>query len=264
MAEHKQPRPDSRLPAGLGIGAHVCAPPYSELPTLSIVGGRTEPPLGSVVYATGGSVLAVLELLAGAIEKWPWVAPCAGLPPTETLAPRYAALRRPFDVRLAVVHVDPARPITPTAVARAVAARPCPVGDNMAGWIADRADAPHLAAPLVEQFAYALGERSDLPRSVSWYSRAFSAQLRLTARDWRAVARLVQALHRHGVRNRMPHRTMHDPDPQLSLRTTRCHSMKYLGRTWSSVTSCVGWEWILECVMRKHLPATRAAPRRRV
>ena len=73
------PPPDSGLPAHLDVALHVCPPPYEGLTAFPLTAGRSEPPLGALVCATGGSVLGTLEQLAVAIHRWPWVAPCVGL-----------------------------------------------------------------------------------------------------------------------------------------------------------------------------------------
>ncbi len=225
--------------------------PYDTLLPLLLGKGNPQPPLGSVVYATGQSVLAVLEQLAVAIEKWPWLAPCAGLPSTEYVAEKYAALNRLLGPRLAVVRLHAGQSIAPAAAANAVALRQKPGAASLAGWVCTRLAAYDLATPLMDQFAYALGEQPRLPHTASRYSRAFTPHGRLTARDWRAVARLIHTLHCHVVQDRLPGSNQdRGGDAPLSLRTTQHYSVKYLGRAWGWSKRLVGWEWILESVLR--------------
>lgn len=250
---HEVRKPDSPLPAHLGVELYICPPPYAGVNVCSLVGGRTEPPLGSVMYATGQSVLAVLDQLAMAIWKWPWVAPCAGLAPTEYVAQKYASLDRLLGSRLAVVHVQAGQPVTPAGVAGAVAMRNPPHASSLVGWTCTRLDDPSLASPLMAQFAYALRERADLPRSVSWYSRTFAEHGSLRAKDWRVAARLVVEHHLEVRRRLSGRRGGGRPDEfSLSSGTARRYSVKYLGRVWSSAIQYVGWEWVLESILRKH------------
>src|SRR5574341_11037 len=251
MAENEPPVPVPFLPAHLGVELQVCSPPYERLQGISVGGNvRLEPPLGSVIYATGRSVLAVLEQLAVAIDRWPWIAPCACLPATEYAAEKYASLDRILRSRLAVVRMRSAEAPTAVDVTRAVAMRNQPTAGSLAGWLCVNTGAQSLAAPLVEQFAYALGERPSLPHSVSFYSRVF-APGGLRARDWRAVATLVRA-HQLTVRGRFRRGTARDsiglaPSP----RTLDAYAIRYLGRTWRSASQQVGWEWLLELVIRR-------------
>jgi hypothetical protein len=193
--------------------------------------------------------LAVLEQLAGATEKWPWIAPCAGLPDTEYVAEKYAALDRLLRMRLAIVRLHPGQVVTPVAVAKAVAARYAPTPEGLGGWICRRVGVQELSTALVEQFAYAFGARLDLPHSKSWYSRTFSPR-RLTARDWRAVARVASA-HHVAVRERLKLRGDREGPPKLSVRAASRYAVKYLGMTWASAIQRVGWEWVLESVVRR-------------
>ena len=250
-------------PAYLASDLRLCAPPYEHLVPLAAAGNDADPvspPLVAVVYAAGPCVLAALEQLAIAIDQWPWVAPCIGLPPSEYVAAEYAALRRPFGARLAVVPVRPGRDVAPRAIAAAVARRPQPSAGALAGWIVTRLQAQHLATPLVERLGHALGERSELPRSRSSYSRVFAPPVRLRAMDWERLATLVHALHRAG-RGQESGRTVGSfgSGRPRSARTLNTYAITYLGRTWGSASQCVGWEWVLEAVLRKQQRA-RAAP----
>jgi len=251
VREHGRATSDSWLPAHVGVELHVCPPPYQVGHTAGLAGNLPAPPLGSIVYATGRSVLAVLEQLVVAIKQWPWVAPCAALPPTEYAAEKYAALDGSLRERLAVVHLRPGKAANPTDAARAVAMRHAPTADSLAGWICTRLGAQDLSAPLVEQVAYALGEQASLPHSTSWYSRAFSSHSRFAAKDWRAAATLVRA-HHLLVRERLRFGSVADGDsaPALLLRTTSRYSTKYLGATCGSAIQRVGWEWVLEAILR--------------
>jgi hypothetical protein len=248
MVEHEPPVPGPFLPSHLGVELHVCSPPYHRLDRIPR-GGRPGPPLGSVVYAMGRGVMAVLEQLNAAIREWPWVAPCAGLPSTEYVTEKYSSLERLLRARLAVV--PPGQPVNCLAVARAVAARPQPNAGSLAGWICSRLGAGDLAAPLIEQFQRALGGREALPRSVASYSRLFGRYGNLKAKDWRAIARLL-VLHHVTVQKHLVGRVVSGEGFDLVPSTAGRYSVKYLGKTWTSALQHVGWEWVLECALRKY------------
>lgn len=246
--------PKSWLPAHVATDLRVCAAPYERLGAIALNAANQRPPLGSVVYASGRSVLAVLEQLALAMLRWPWVAPCIGLPPSEYVAEEYAALRRPFGSRLAVIPVAAGREVLPRHIARAVAIRPQPSAGILAGWIVTRLQAQDLATPLLERLAHALGERSALPRSRSSYSRRFARHAPLRATDWERLATLVWTLHRVGrERSGAPAAPGPGIDHRVSGRTMNSYAIKYLGRTWGSASQCVGWEWVLEAALRKEV-----------
>jgi len=241
--------------ARVGVALWVCAPPYERMVPLAPAGNDADPvspPLGAVVYAAGPCVLAALEQLAIAIAQWPWVAPCIGLPPSEYVAEEYAALRRPFGGRLAVVPLRAGREVAPRELAAAVARRPPPSAGALAGWIVTRVEAQDLATPLVERLGHALGERSGLPRSRSWYSRVFAPHRGLRATDWERLATLVDAL-RQVARGHDRGRAVGSfgNGRARSERTLNTYAITYLGRTWSSASQCVGWEWVLEAALRK-------------
>lgn len=234
----------------LGVDLQVCQPPYRAFDALSLTERHAGPRVGSVVCGTGRSTLAVLEYLALAIEKWPWVAPCAGLPPSEYLAQQYAALQRPFDIRLAVVHVPAGRRISAPDVVKAVIARPTPGAANLVAWICQRLQLPDLATPLLEQLTRAFDPESELPRSAASYSRLFSSRGKFKAHDWQALARLIR---RHSLAQQRARPFLNPRDISSStqtLRTATKHARKYLAMSLRAATALVGWEWVLERALR--------------
>lgn len=237
-----------KVPAYLAAQVWVCPSPYNALKPISLTARQSEPPpLGSVVYASGQSVLAALEYLALAIERWPWVAPCIGLPPSEYSARERADLVVRFGERLAnVLAPAGAAAPSPATIAAAVAQRKAPSARVMAEWVATRLQLPEIAVPLLEQFSYAPGESSSkLPRSKATYSRSFSHAGSLTAHDWRAIGRLAG----HLATRKNPRVAQHPA--RLFARTASRHVKRYLGMGWAEASALVGWEWVLERVLQE-------------
>lgn len=253
--EHR-PAVESEWPSYRGVELYVCPPPYQRLLGAALLSRDPEPTPGAVAYATGQSVLAVLERLAAVVSRWPWVAPCAGLSPMEHVAEKYASLNGLLGNRLAIVHVRAGQTVTAQAIADAVAKRQEPGKTALTAWICARLSSRDLAAPLAEQFEYALGERASLPRSLSFYSRAFAAHTGLSARDWRAVTQLIRTLHWHVSQARLGRdRTASRCGPPLEMRSAQRYTVRYLRSAWSFSRQLVGWEWVLEAALRNHPPS---------
>lgn len=228
----------------------LCAPPYHACPPLALVGTGIEPPWGSAVCATGQSVLAMLELLAHALERWPWISPAVALPVTEQATFPSAPFAEALTGRLATVAGgDPGSSVTPRQIVSAVALRPAATPRALAGWASTRLNARGLLEPLEEQFSYALGDRPSLSRDSASYSRLFTPVSQFTARDWRAVARLVRALHTAAREKVAPRAESSTSTIPGSKRSVRRYVRRYLDMTWATAATLVGWEWILECAL---------------
>lgn len=231
---------------------YVCAPPYQVLSQVPLVGETgIELPWGSVICATGPSVLAKLELLVLAVERWPWIAPALTLPVSERETEVRAPIAEDLAERLAILYTvgDAPSPIKPRPVISAVTLREPPTSRTLAVWASRRLNAGDLREPLEEQFAYALGERSSLSRSRSTYSRRFARGSDLSARDWGALARLVWALCA-AVRKKQGHPPAASAKPiAVSQRSLRRYVRKYLDMTWGTATGIVGWEWVMESAL---------------
>jgi hypothetical protein len=201
--------------------------------------------LGTVVFGTGDTTLAVLAELTAATYRWPWVVPCIALPikhePLEPLLMLVTELRD----RLAVVKEwRRTVPVAPATIVAAVRRRAMPTAYGLARWIAQRVNREELETPLRSQFLEALeGVAASSILSVSTYSRLFARHGRYTARDWRAVACLCA----HAVAPEYPCCSLRE---KLRLRAARHYAHKYLGLPYQVMTERVGWEWVLEAALR--------------
>lgn len=226
-----------------------CAPPYHELAPLRLA-GDFEPPYGSVVCEAGHGVLDMLERLAAAVHRWPWISPSVCLTGEEHNPVVLTGLSPVFSERLAVcVLPDSDRP-TPEGLVRSIALRKSPSSRALAIWASARLRATDAVEALEEQLARGLGESGSLTRSSATYSRVFRRYSQFTAHDWRALGRLVGQLHEARQRT-LPGRPAPGKQPHAVSRAVRRHARVYLGMPWRTATHLAGWEWEMECALKR-------------
>jgi len=143
--------------------------------------------------------------------------------------------------RLAVAHVrDAASFVQPAVVLAAVRSRAAPRAETLAAWVGYRVRSRELGNALTAQFGQALGgQPASRLGSTATFSRIFARYGPLTARDWRAVARLAV----DGAWTEQP------LAPRLPFRTLLQYLKKYV-RPQSRTIDRVGWEWVMESVLR--------------
>jgi hypothetical protein len=196
---------------------------------------------GAILLDRADNPLAGLGRLTLHIQRRPWLVPCLAVPPGEGPLDPLLHLVSELRNRLAVVHLqESSSPIPASAVLTAVRNRPAPDADVLAGWVGYRLKSRELGTALSAQFREALGGPSASTfGSAATFSRLFARYGPLTARDWRAVARL--AVDRAW--------TDQATAPRLPFRTLLAYLKKYV-RPKSRTIDRVGWEWVMESALR--------------
>ena len=206
-------------------------------------------PLTSVLVIDLAGGVPAIQAAVDVHETNPWCPVCVVVPAAPLEVAILGAMRSLS--RALLVERQARDPwLSGSAIVSALRAAPEPGSDRMAEYIVGRTNGGDLAYVLSACLAPAWqsGQKSHAP-SRSTLSRWLSAFGSLSARDWRAVARLIRALHRP------PH-----PDAsveqiawahQLDPRTLRESSVRYLGMTARDAAERPGWEWKLETVLRR-------------
>lgn len=142
-----------------------------------------------------------------------------------------------LDERVACVIMDLSGNAPASAdLIRAIRDRSRPSATVMARYISSRIDAPDIVSALEHQFSGALtGARAPTDRSVASYSRFFHRFGSLTAKDWRALARLAVSLGRPSA-----HTTALD----YSQSSRYCR--RYLRTDITAASALLGWERVFE------------------
>lgn len=241
------------------------APPYDAFAAWT-QNDADRAPLGTIVHASGPSALAALGSVVLALRSCPWLVPVVTLPPDERQLEPLVELVVELRGRVAVVQpAATARVGTPAALIGAATRRPLPRPEVLSSYVTARLSAPDLQEPLTEQFCQAF-ESSTVPcRSVATYSRLFARHGPYTARDWRALARLV---HDHCVRQSGAwrkadgwlQRRAADTTPVTLNRTAEHYARHLLGMSLRAAGERVGWEWVLEYAIRRagYVPTVKA------
>jgi hypothetical protein len=195
-------------------------------------------PAGSIVCAIDSNLLASLCDLLVTLHSCPWVLPSIVVvhQDVEFVQPIVRSMST-LDGRLACV-LSESKCRTPRApeVLGAFKARCKPTASVMARYVALRLGSPEILDPLEHQFSDALqGSTAPTDRSVATYCRLFQRYGRLTARDWRAIARLADFISRLQGLNELG----------ASSRWDR-YCRKYLDLRLRAATSAIGWETVLE------------------
>ncbi len=251
-------RPNPTLLQSNAVAMRVVSPPYDTIVPLDHFTARRLPlPLGAIVFGTDQSVLSRVSHAAVALMRDPWVIPCLVLPPGEDDHGWLRELVPTLGIRLAVVEVpDASSSVSISALLEAVRSRPSPDAFDLASYVTERLEASELDELLASQFTEALGGKPACSsHSIATFSRQFRRCGQFTARDWRAIARLVPRLTAPGTAE------SEEPGEPNGLclasgRTLYRHVRKYLGMSRERAGQYLGWEWILERALREGSYAT--------
>jgi len=230
------------------VGSRVLSPPYeTAVPLQDFTAAEKSLLLGSVVYGTDQSILGRLGQLAVAVTRDPWVIPCLLLPPGEDVHGWLRDLVPMLGTRMAIVRVSSTTALASVGqIIDAVQRRPKPTASDLSTYVSMRLASPDLGSLLTPQFQEALGgESASSAHSLATYSRQFRKYGVLTARDWRAIARLAILLRRPS-RLEGPGGRYRDPLSFAQGKTLHRHIRKYLGMSLSRARQLLGWEWIIE------------------
>lgn len=230
------------------------APPYAKMEIW--VPARAEwAPLGTIVYSSGSSALAVVGSVAIALRSCPWLIPVITLPSPEERFEPLVQIVGELQGRVAIAHQTLSTETTLVAMVDAVRRRGPPRPETMSHYCASRSSAPELLEPLTEQFAQALGTSSVRSRSVATYSRLFAHHGPYTAHDWRSLARLAHDLCALPPRlgpspDGLTWRTT-DSNATIRNRTANRHARRFLAMSFAAAGQRLGWECVLEYALRR-------------
>jgi hypothetical protein len=219
----------------------LLAPPYN----FPVPFGSGRPPLGTIIVvdlADGATARLAVTLHRSA----PWCPVCVLLDSSPLTLDLYRSLRR-LPSSSAVIEGPPAgSPPDSDRIVHAVRTRPEPTAGQLARYVGRRATRPDLRLPLKACFDCGLAGRGPPPSLRRWLSRKLQKFGPLTARDWGAVAQLLPVLRSIDLSlDRYAYEYGKDP------RTVRSRLHRYAGVTAGEARTRVGWEWLLEAVLRK-------------
>ncbi len=222
-------------------------PPYKETQTI-VIGSRLKMgvPLGTIACGTGQTSLQALCALIVFLRQYPWVVPCLAASEDVAALHYVARLIPTLKDRIVVCNLPRGcKALPPQLIVRQVKRRITPDPSSLATYVVNRVGSNELQELLIEQFYLALtDDLSGLTRSVATCSRVFSRFGNLTARDWRAMARLACRLCGSGE-------TQISQASRISFKTALRHTHRYLGMSLDTAAKRVGWEWVLERVLRR-------------
>lgn len=207
-------------------------------------------PVGAIAYVSTRPFVAAFQELDDVIARWPWAIPCISLALEERHLEPVVRNQSPVGARLALCTGPSREPPAPHQVLAAAWTRPSASADMMADFVAARIGQPHRNVILTEQFLLAMGEISMPAISRSTMSRRFRALGALRAQDWRAVARLAAEVHEitnHAARDGREV----DVGRALSAAGQRTRR-KYLAVPPAAMSGLIGWESVLEHVLRRY------------
>ena len=215
----------------------IIVPPY-----VTTIPFRGAPPaLGSVfiTHVAGGA--DAIRFAVEAQRTAPWCPLCLVLDERPLTAELVFWIQRLS--RWTVVHpsIPAGDPVAIDGVLHLVTARPLPKSGALARYVALRAGRPEMRQPLRDCFR---GVRPSGTRR-AWLSRHLKTFGPLTAHDWHAVAQLLP-LRRTGQVSfdRKAYECRLDP------RTVRSRLLRYTGISAQEFQELVGWEWLIEAVLR--------------
>jgi hypothetical protein len=233
-------------------GAFVLEPPYG----LMRPGGREVPRLGAIVAIDlGGDPLAWINVRA-IQEAAPWCPLCL----IESIGGynhRLAPLFEPFSGAYATLLVRKTSAIDLAKVVEGVRRRPPPRARELARYVAQRTKRPDLLEPLQECFDAAAEPRSTSSARRSRFSRRFADFKPWTARDWAAVARLIQIHSWIAVCPSTPSLEQAANDNGMDPRTLQSRLQRYLRCSYLDAVERAGWEWMIEASLRVRAYAQR-------
>jgi len=207
------------------------------------------PPGAVLLVELAGDVVAVRAGIA-AHHGSPWCPVCVVVPDAPVNVGILQAMAE-FPAQALFVERSPgnARP-SGSAIVAALRSAPLPRPEEIAEYIVSRTGRREVADILPACLWTGPDERGDSGApSRSTVSRRLSTFGPLTARDWRAVSRLIHALHCP------PHREATIDEiawaADLDPHTLRQSSTRYLGLAAVDAAELPGWTWKLETVLRQ-------------
>jgi hypothetical protein len=132
-----------------------------------------------------------------------------------------------------------------SGILKAVAQRPRPTSSDLAEWVTRRTRLPTLARVMADIFsrpAFRRSEASRLPYTVREQVRRLGEW---TADEWQVVGWLAEIASDRSLLNRTMCAT---DEASLSLRR---HMVDLLGQSEAEFHDRYGWEWVLECALRR-------------
>ncbi|MBK9066859.1 MAG: hypothetical protein IPL76_08225 [Gemmatimonadetes bacterium] len=208
-------------------------------------------PLGRILVARLDGLVDLPSPLADKLFH-PWCPTCLLLA-DERIPLRWldalAGSRRQFGT----LRLTRDQPATPSAIQCAIRDRTPPTPDTLVRYIRRRTGRSEPVAALLTCF-----ERSDLAPALSdsTVARHLRDFGKYSARDWRALHRLILATSRVATAlERLAHLLGLDP------RTLRADTHRLLGDLSSHATAWPGWEWKLEAALRRGGYPLRSTPR---
>lgn len=203
-------------------------------------------PLGAVLVADLASGIPAVRSGIAARLSMPWCPLCLVVPATPVGTPVLQAMRHLPTQALLLDRSDRGREPTGDEIIETLRAAPPPGADDLTGYLSLRSGRHELAETLRNCFSV---EEVSTGPSRSTVGRRLSDFGPLTARDWRAVARLILALHRPphagATVEQIAWAAGFDP------RTLRESVTRYLGMQARDAADVPGWEWKLEIVLRR-------------
>lgn len=216
-------------------------PPYDHFEAVetNAFGARKPLALGGVICAHGSNSSQVTGLAAVCWRRWPWGIPWIAWADSDNWSSNLV------NALLPTCQVILASYTTSCVCARTVFAaakeRPMPSPQLLAAYVQQRTGKDELAEGILEQLEASMhAETHRAPRSVATYSRLFSRYGPFTAHAWRALGLLIPALLRDESKGWR----------RTTLLTLHRYVSRYLRMSWTSALALVGWEWVLERVLR--------------
>lgn len=207
--------------------------------------GDDLPPLGTVAIAPADSAEAIEGEIRGFLSRAPWCVPCLVATPTTAEPATLTAIR---SLRGQVCFIpgplSDARLIE--RVTEAVRSRPGPAGGYLADYVVRRTGRVDVRAEL----AGLLGRPSEAGLGSAIPERTLRDRLRrfgpLTSHCWRAVGALARIA---ATAEPMPIEAL-AWRAGVGVRTFRTWTSRYLEVSVREFRERVGWEWVLEAVLR--------------
>jgi len=195
-------------------------------------------PLGAILIADlHGGLSAVVE--AGErLAKEPWYP--VVMVTSSTLDHTTAALVQHYGLGESVIRSEDGT-LDPERLVAAVRSRPTPNAARVGSYVATRTERLDLQGILTDAFVRGLSHETEAAHSRSTLSRRLGGFGPLKARDWSALGKMIAFLTApRGTRGT----TRFDP------RSIKTHVQNYTSLSLAEAQRYVGWEWIVETVLR--------------
>jgi hypothetical protein len=208
--------------------------PYTE-----IWNSTESPPLGSILVVP---TKVVAPVLVGQIARhcWPWC-PVVVIDPTEQLERQLVSLRPQVTIPVPVT----SRAERVDSILQVIRRRSMPGSGAVADYVGHRLHDESLRALICTIGPLRTMRRSH--RSTAW--RGFHRKGSLTARDWRKIVALANMAQLTGQDDLYSFERLAS-DAGMEARTARAALSSLVKLPWRAVRSYVGWEWLVEHILR--------------